>query len=316
MRVMVAPKVFVSHTWEDKARFVLEFATRLRERGIDAWLDQWEIQPGDSLVQKIFDEGLHGAAAVIIVLSSNSVNKPWVREEIDASFVQKLTKQTRLIPVIIDECDVPAPVQHLLWVKIGKMDAYNTELDRIVNAIYGQTEKPPLGPAPKFHSQTIPFPGLNFVDSAIFQLVYELIIQTNSTILSFDGFKSETGKLDISDEGATESLQILANQGLLRITSTLGSAVAMVQPTVSGFGKYLSATRTDYEAIFRTVAAEIVNSQVHAATQIADRLNEPRQVVEHVIDVFAARNWLKATKTTSGYVIFQTSPELRRFLAQ
>ncbi len=34
----MTPKVFISHASEDKARFVTEFATKLRENGVDAWL--------------------------------------------------------------------------------------------------------------------------------------------------------------------------------------------------------------------------------------------------------------------------------------
>jgi hypothetical protein len=33
------PKVFISHASEDKERFVLAFAERLRASGVDAWLD-------------------------------------------------------------------------------------------------------------------------------------------------------------------------------------------------------------------------------------------------------------------------------------
>jgi histidyl-tRNA synthetase len=72
----VNPKVFISHASEDKERFVLDFATKLRNTGIDAWLDKWEMLPGDSLVDKIFEEGIKNASAFIVVLSSNSVNKP------------------------------------------------------------------------------------------------------------------------------------------------------------------------------------------------------------------------------------------------
>ncbi len=44
-----APKVFVSYSWDDKdhRNWVREFATRLREHGVDAKLDQWEVQSGD-----------------------------------------------------------------------------------------------------------------------------------------------------------------------------------------------------------------------------------------------------------------------------
>jgi len=59
------PKVFISHASEDKDRFVLAFAEKLRARGIDAWLDKWEMYPGDSLVEKIFEEGIKQAQAII-----------------------------------------------------------------------------------------------------------------------------------------------------------------------------------------------------------------------------------------------------------
>jgi TIR domain len=78
---VLAPKVFLSHASEDKQRFVLPFATSLREKGIDVWLDKWEILPGDSLVDKLFEEGLKEAEAVLIVISAVSVTKPWVRQE-------------------------------------------------------------------------------------------------------------------------------------------------------------------------------------------------------------------------------------------
>ena len=50
---LTATANFLSHASEDKA-FVLDFAARLRKRGIDLWLDRWEILPGDSFVDKIF----------------------------------------------------------------------------------------------------------------------------------------------------------------------------------------------------------------------------------------------------------------------
>ena len=57
---MKSPKVFLSHASEDKLRFVDEFASRLMKNGVDAWLDKWEMLPGDSLVDKIFEEGRRG----------------------------------------------------------------------------------------------------------------------------------------------------------------------------------------------------------------------------------------------------------------
>jgi hypothetical protein len=139
------PKVFISHASEDKERFVVGFATRLREKGIDAWLDQWEILPGDSLVEKIFEEGIGNAQAVIIVLSEFSVEKPWVRQELSASIVRKVNKQIRLVPVVIGPCPIPYSLQDSLYVRVQDLYNYDKELQRLVMAIYGIREKPALG---------------------------------------------------------------------------------------------------------------------------------------------------------------------------
>src|ERR1043165_5720806 len=121
------PKVFVSHASEDKERFVMGFATRLRGKGIDAWLDKWEILPGDSLIDKIFEEGIKDTQAVIVILSKNSVDKKWVREELNAAVVKKIEGISKLIPVVIDDCQVPEALQSTVWVKIKDLNNYEAE---------------------------------------------------------------------------------------------------------------------------------------------------------------------------------------------
>lgn len=51
IRVMNPPRVFVSYSHDsaEHKSWVLEFATTLRNRGIDAILDQWDLKPGDDL---------------------------------------------------------------------------------------------------------------------------------------------------------------------------------------------------------------------------------------------------------------------------
>jgi TIR domain len=146
----VAPKVFVSHATADKDRFVLEFATRLRSNGVDAWVDHWEMNPGDSLVDKIFEEGLRDCQAMIVVLSQHSIESKWVREELNAAVVKKIEKATRLIPVRLDRCEVPQCLRSTIWQDIPNLQEYGEQFSRVLNAIYGQYEKPPLGPAPQY----------------------------------------------------------------------------------------------------------------------------------------------------------------------
>ena len=138
-------KVFISHASEDKERFVMQFAKRLRSQGIDAWVDIWEMLPGDSLVDKIFEEGIKNARAMIVVLSSFSVEKPWVREELNAGFLNRVSGRCKVIPVVIDDCDVPEALRSTVWQRITDLENYDAEFQRIVDAIYGRTQKPPLG---------------------------------------------------------------------------------------------------------------------------------------------------------------------------
>ncbi len=143
--VQAPPKVFISHASEDKARFVARFAARLRENGVDAWLDQWEMKPGDSLVDRIFEQGLKSAQAVIIVLSAVGVTKPWVREELNNSAVSRINRGLRIIPVVIDQCEIPEALAATLWQRVDDLEHYDDAFQRILDAIFDRSTKPPVG---------------------------------------------------------------------------------------------------------------------------------------------------------------------------
>jgi hypothetical protein len=89
------PKAFVSHSTQDHD-FVEKFATDLMAKGVDVWYSGWEIKPGDSIRTKI-DEGLEGCEYFIIVLSKNSISRPWVQTELDAATIRKLNGKVRKI---------------------------------------------------------------------------------------------------------------------------------------------------------------------------------------------------------------------------
>src|SRR5260370_14502746 len=112
------PKVFVSHASEDKDRFVRAFATQLREKGIEAWVDEWEIYPGDSLVRKIYEAGIGAAQAVLIVLSRNSVDKPCVKDQLDVSAISRIEAEIRIIHPLHQESTPPTAFRATLHVNI------------------------------------------------------------------------------------------------------------------------------------------------------------------------------------------------------
>ena len=78
------PKAFLSYSHDDRD-IAEQIAKSLRQSGIDVWFDKWEILPGDSLIQKIFEEGLSDTNAFIVLLTENSIQSRWVQQELDAA---------------------------------------------------------------------------------------------------------------------------------------------------------------------------------------------------------------------------------------
>jgi hypothetical protein len=67
----MSERTFISYAREDQD-FVLDLATRLKQRTVPIWLDQWDIPPGADWDQSI-EAALHQCSRFIIVLSPAAV---------------------------------------------------------------------------------------------------------------------------------------------------------------------------------------------------------------------------------------------------
>ena len=123
---MISPvKVFCSHRAVDRPR-VKEFAARLLARGIDAWYDEWNLEPGDNLLTKL-NEGLDERDAALVFFSKNQ----WLDDRVATVMHNRMEHGTRVIPVILDdEAVLPAPLRTVATRTIE-------QFDEIVAAITG-----------------------------------------------------------------------------------------------------------------------------------------------------------------------------------
>src|SRR4029077_2702658 len=105
------------------------------------------------------------ASVVIVVISAISVEKPWVREELNAGVVKRINRGGRLIPVVLDGATVPEVLKNTVWVSIPDTESYDRAFDRIVAAIFEHRPKPPLGVPPTYAaSGEASLPGLTVSD--------------------------------------------------------------------------------------------------------------------------------------------------------
>lgn len=103
-------RVFISYSSSDKA-FATQLANDLIISGIDIWIDVLEIKAGDSLVEKIFNEGIGKVDYLLIVLSKTSVKSKWVKKELNVSFVRELNSaNVFIIPILMDDCSIPISI--------------------------------------------------------------------------------------------------------------------------------------------------------------------------------------------------------------
>jgi len=312
----MSPKVFVSHASEDKDRFVLQFAERLRKKGIDAWLDKWEMLPGDSLVDKIFEEGIKEANAVIVVLSKFSVEKPWVKEELNAAFVKRVNNGSKLIPVVIDDCEVPEALKSTLWESITDLSAYDASFDRIVASIYGANDKPPIGSQPEYVQSFVQAIGdLNNIDSLILRLSCEEMLKTGDAFVNPGRVFLKDGKPLIPEEELKDSLEILDSNGYIKLMRTMGAGFSPYQITTNGFDVYANAAIPNYQDKIVAVVSAIVNAKLTSNAEIQKRLKENMVIVDHILSVLEYNGHIKQAKMIGGLSqIFNVSPSLKRAL--
>lgn len=140
------PRVFLSWSWQDRP-LAESVAYRLMSKGIDTWWSEWCINAGDSLRQKI-DEGLADCTHFIVLMTPTSINKPWVKEEIDAGFTLMLSeKKVQFIGLRhgLQVSQLPPLLQGCLSPEVQSPD---DDLTGLINDIHGISKKPPLGSAP------------------------------------------------------------------------------------------------------------------------------------------------------------------------
>lgn len=112
-------KVFISYSYEDK-KFVEWLKDNLQDLGLEIWYDQQEIQLGDSIKQKI-TFGIQSSSAFIVILSNSSKNSNWMRYELNSALLlNAINKGIKIIPIKIDDSEVPSDLSGYLYADFSK----------------------------------------------------------------------------------------------------------------------------------------------------------------------------------------------------
>lgn len=102
----IGEQIFLSHSAKDKP-VVRKIANSLRELGIIPWVDEAQLNAGESLILKL-SESVRAADYLAVCLSSNSITSDWVQKEVEIAATQeRATRRKKIIVLRLDDVSVP-----------------------------------------------------------------------------------------------------------------------------------------------------------------------------------------------------------------
>jgi TIR domain len=106
--------VFISYSHTD-AEFVNKMAAQLVKRNAHVWIDSWELNVGDSILNRVQD-AIQDSSALLVVLSKASVASEWCKKELSAGLMRELDeKRVVVLPVLLETCDIPVFLREKMY---------------------------------------------------------------------------------------------------------------------------------------------------------------------------------------------------------
>lgn len=143
--------IFLSHTHADKA-VVEPIAEALAAVfGKDAvFYDSWSIQPGDGIIDKM-NTALADCRFFFFFVSKNSLPSKMVQLEWQNAVLKGTKSDTRIIPVKLDDCMMPAVLLQTLYIDYFGHGP-ETAVRQIIDVVSGNNTYQPGSPGTGFHN--------------------------------------------------------------------------------------------------------------------------------------------------------------------
>ena len=155
------PKVFISYSHDspEHKQWVSELSTKLRHKGVDAILDQWDLGLGDDMTL-FMERGIRDSDRVLVICTDNYVSKAnageggvgYERMIVTAQVAQNIGTD-KFIPIIRQasgEEQTPTFLGTRVYADFRNESQFDVEFDKLLHELYGVSveERPPLGESP------------------------------------------------------------------------------------------------------------------------------------------------------------------------
>jgi len=193
----VNPKVFISYSWEDNGHkeWVKDLADKLIADGIDATVDQYDLQLGDRLPQ-FMEQSIIQSDYVLIICTPYYKKKSDARTggvgyegHIISGELFSKGNERKFIPIIRKGSakDVlPTCLEGKLAIDLSDSSNYIHNYHDLITTLYGANTKPSLGKRPSYVKSTID--GTNDANNKVDEPIHiSGIITDEVTVPKMDG---------------------------------------------------------------------------------------------------------------------------------
>ena len=151
---MEIPKAFISYAWEsdEVKEWVKRLATELRNDGIDAKLDQWEVAPGDQMPH-FMEKSVRENDYVLIICtpkykskSENRIGGVGYEGDIITAEVLQTSNHRKFIPILksgTKETSMPSWLQGKYYVDFSNQTHYDNNYADLTTTLFNARETAP-----------------------------------------------------------------------------------------------------------------------------------------------------------------------------
>lgn len=127
--------IFLSHTNTDKP-FVRKLKKSLERHGVqEIWIDEAEIQVGDSLMKKI-EEGISKTKYIAVVLSPDSISSNWVAKELNMAINREVESgEVVVLPILYKKCELPGFLDGKVYADFTTSAKYKESLKKLLRRL-------------------------------------------------------------------------------------------------------------------------------------------------------------------------------------
>ena len=131
------PDIFISHSTRDKAA-ALQLSTTLNFCAIDVWLDDWELEVGQSLTDAL-GKAMDDSRFIAILITENYNKTVWTKTEYKKALAREQKEnRTVMLPLIVGEAEIPDFLEDKIYIDLRT--EYFSGITKLVCMIHGLSQ--------------------------------------------------------------------------------------------------------------------------------------------------------------------------------